>query len=132
MVFTLYVDDMTFSSNTSISQSFIKFVEKRLEKVGLHLNKDKTKWYGPKDFKIITGCAVKNGTIKAKNCKREEIITKLKQNDNSPKGIASMVGKIAAQQQVEPNVLNASKQQLVSKRKKSKKQLSVLSKRHTD
>lgn len=118
IIFTLYVDDMTFSSNTPIPQSFINSVEKRLEKVGLHLNKEKTKKYTPKEFKIITGCAIKNGTMKAKNCKREEIIVKLKQNDNSFQTIASIVGKIASQQQIEPNILNASKQQLIARRKK--------------
>jgi hypothetical protein len=118
IIFTLYVDDMTFSSNTPIPQNFINSVEKRLEKVGLRLNKEKTKKYTPKEFKIITGCAIKNGTMKAKNCKREEIIVKLKQNDNSFRTIASIVGKIASQQQIEPNILNASKQQLIARRKK--------------
>ena len=112
------MDDITFSSNRPIPQSFIKTIEKRLEKVGLHLNNKKTKWYYPKDFKIVTGCAIKNGTMKAKNCKREEIVVKLKQNDNSCQTIASIVGKIASQQQIEPNILNASKQQLIARRKK--------------
>lgn len=121
IIFTLYVDDITFSSNRPIPQSFIKTIEKRLEKVGLHLNNKKTKWYYPKDFKIVTGCAIKNGTMKVKNCKREEIIIKLKQNDNSSKAIASIVGKISSQQQIEPNIMNTSKQQLIAMRRKSNK-----------
>lgn len=86
--------------------------------MGLHLNNKKTKWYYPKDFKIVTGCAIKNGAMKAKNCKREEIVVKLKQDNNSCQKIASIVGKIASQQQIEPNILNVSKQQLISKRNK--------------
>ena len=120
IVFTLYVDDMTFSSKAPIPKSFINSVEKRLKRVGLHLNERKTKQYRPTDFKIITGCAIKNGCMKAKNSKRKEIIAKLKQNDCSPQAIASIVGKIASQQQIEPNILNASKQQLIAKRKKIK------------
>lgn len=118
IIFTLYVDDITFSSNRPIPQRFIKTIEKRLKKVGLHLNNKKTKWYYPKDFKIVTGCAIKNGAMKAKNCKREEIVIKLKQDNNSCQKIASIVGKIASQQQIEPNIMNASKQQLISKRNK--------------
>ncbi len=121
IVFTLYVDDMTFSSPIPIPQHFINSVENRLKKVGLCLNKDKTKRYSPKDFKIITGCAIKDGTMKAKNCKREEIIVKMKQNDNSSKAIASILGKIVSQQQIEPNIMQVSKRQLMAKHKRTQK-----------
>ena len=121
IIFTLYVDDMTFSSTKPIPKKFIKSVERRLGKVCLQLNNKKTKWYYPENFKIVTGCAIKNGTMKVKNCKREEIIIKLKQNDNSSKAIASIVGKISSQQQIEPNIMNASKQQLIAMRRKSNK-----------
>ena len=39
IIFTLYVDDITFSSNRPIPQSFIKTVEKRLEKLNEQIKK---------------------------------------------------------------------------------------------
>jgi hypothetical protein len=62
ITFSLYVDDMTFSSNRKIPKSFIAEIKRRIEYVKLSINDGKTKVYGANKAKIITGCAVtKNG-----------------------------------------------------------------------
>lgn len=55
IIMSVYIDDLTFSSEKEIPVNFYNFVEKRMKDVGLKLKKEKTQRYKPDDFKIITG-----------------------------------------------------------------------------
>lgn len=55
---SLYVDDMTFSSEKKPSKWFVKTISKILERYGLSVNLDKTKLSGPRDEKEVTGVRI--------------------------------------------------------------------------
>ena len=55
IVFTRYVDDMTFSSRTVLPVEYVKQLEEACAKFGFPLNPAKTKYYGPEDEKYVTG-----------------------------------------------------------------------------
>ena len=111
IIFTLYVDDMTFSSPHKISNSFIKTIKQRLENVQLEINTKKTRHYKPWMSKIITGCIVKNNKILVRNTKRKEIIDTLSSNLTDDEKVR-LIGKISAQQQIQPNIFNCTKKKL--------------------
>ena len=118
ITFSLYVDDMTFSSPHKIPKSFNKLIEKRIESVKLKLNVNKTSRYGKNDTKIITGCAIKDNNIFVKNKKRQDIIDALQKTDvdaMSIKDIRSTLGKITSQQQIEPDFMDCTKRKLLAK-----------------
>lgn len=71
---TVYVDDIVFSSNKPINQSFINSLFNIVKKNGLKIKKSKVKLYGPKQEKKITGlCITTGGKIKVPKSKHEEI-----------------------------------------------------------
>jgi len=112
LVFSLYVDDMTFSSTKPITQNIEYFVQKELENVKLTLNTKKTKKYNKaNEYKIITGVAISSsGEIKVPNKRREDIVDSYKQllktNDKNESELKSLIGKIQAAKQVEPNIFD--------------------------
>lgn len=58
-IFTLYVDDMTFSCNEPFDPHKIRDLSNLvLRKYGHKLKISKTKYYSPKAFKLITGIAI--------------------------------------------------------------------------
>lgn len=57
-VFTLYVDDMTFSSMNPIPQRLEREVDVILRKYGHKLKDSKVRYYRPEDYKTITGTVV--------------------------------------------------------------------------
>lgn len=110
--FSLYVDDMTFSSNSYMSKKMIFEIEKELGKCGLKLKKKKTKIYNSGDFKLITGVIQdKNGNLKVPNKLRKEIIDgfndirKLK-DEELVKKRKSILGKIYSARQIEPKIFS--------------------------
>lgn len=56
--FTLYVDDMTFSSKSPISKLFVWEVNKICRNNGFKIKAKKTKYYSKDDYKIITGVCI--------------------------------------------------------------------------
>lgn len=111
ITFTLYVDDMTFSSSHKISKTFLKTIINRLKNVHLEINSKKTQYFKPRTAKIITGCIVKKNQIFVRNSKRKEIIDALSSN-LTDKGKVQLIGKIAAQQQIQPNIFSNTKKKL--------------------
>ena len=99
--FSLYVDDLTFSSTKKISKSFVKSIIKRFEHIGLEVNHEKTKYFSKNSPKIITGCVVKKTNIFSRNSKKKEILDLL-QNSSTELENKKIFGKILAQQQIEP------------------------------
>lgn len=105
--FSLYVDDMTFSSENSIPYEFREHITAILRKNGLYAKRTKDKSYGPKSFKIITGCGIKNGRLSLQNKRRKEIIELYKKFSKEPTETDSkrLRGMLIAARQEEPELL---------------------------
>ena len=103
---SLWVDDITFSSDKPISEDWIKTVNNVLRKVDLRLKAKKTKRYNSREFKVVTGIAISpSGEFRVKNAKRKEILDILdgRAVENlSHKETLSLLGKLSAQRQIEP------------------------------
>ena len=74
--FTLYVDDMTFSSQDNFSWKKLAYeVDGVLHKYGHRAKGSKTKYRLPGDFKIVTGvCLAPDGALVAPNKLRSKIV----------------------------------------------------------
>lgn len=122
--FSLYVDDMTFSSNKKITKSFENLIKKRIESVGLELNDNKTKRYGKDTVKFVTGCAIKDKNLSVRNNKRHDVIdilSKIDIDDMSVADIRPTLGRITSQQQIEPSIFAHTKRNLLAKQRLIKK-----------
>lgn len=124
ITFSLYVDDMTFSSEHPISKSTIKHIIKRLKHVHLDINDGKTEFYNPNQAKLITGCALTKSGLQVRNKKRLDIIKSIKNSDinkMSASEIRPILGKITSQQQVTAGFMNPTKQKLLARQKNIRK-----------
>jgi len=103
--FSLYVDDMTFSSADPIPYSLREDVEKVLHANGLHSNKSKDRYYKKNDYKTVTGYGFINGKSLAQNRIKKEILELYRQQKKG-KGINKKVlaGKLNSARQNEPNL----------------------------
>lgn len=72
--FSLYVDDMTFSSHKSISLKLRDEVAIIKKKHGLKAKPQKDHYYQAKDFKVVTGVGIRDGNKIVLNGKRKKII----------------------------------------------------------
>lgn len=73
-LFSLYVDDMVFSSNNPIPGKMREEIEEVLEKNQLKSKKEKDHYYQNKKFRKITGVGIKNGKMVVLNKHRKKII----------------------------------------------------------
>ena len=107
---SVYIDDITFSSQKPIPKSFYNFVEKRMKQQGLTLKKNKTRWYKPDDFKIITGhgiSAKNEGKVPLKNILKIKAIMQGKNiKELSYKDLVSLKGALVVAQRIEPKFYN--------------------------
>ena len=103
---TVYVDDITFSSNRRIPKHFISLLDKKFLKFGLKLKRNKTNLSGPKTSKYITGAILnKNNEVKVPNNKRAGIINMIRKKDLTmlnKQNIDSLYGKLNSARQIEP------------------------------
>jgi RNA-directed DNA polymerase len=109
ITFSLYVDDMVFSSNTLISDTLEVLITEVFEKVNLPIHKEKTQHYkSRKQYKIVTGCTISpSNELKVPNKRRLEIIElyrNIKINSCNESQGKSLLGKIQAARQIEPNI----------------------------
>lgn len=58
ILYTRFVDDLSFSSSREIKPSFLWSLKERLKAFELKLNDSKTKWFGHLDTKVVTGLEV--------------------------------------------------------------------------
>lgn len=106
-IFTLYVDDMTFSSLEPFDPHRIRDkVNSVLRKYGHKLKVSKTKYYSPKDFKLITGVAITpDNKLKASNNLRRKVVQNFKEakknNFSNCKDMNSLRGQVQAARNVE-------------------------------
>jgi RNA-directed DNA polymerase len=107
--FSLFVDDMTFSSPNPIPEVIPRLVQKELKRVGHSINDKKTKRFRRADFKVVTGVALSpTGDLKVKNSQRRAIIGNFgalrRLIEKNPKLIRSLTGRIQAARQIEPQI----------------------------
>ncbi|MFR7991363.1 MAG: reverse transcriptase family protein [Lachnospiraceae bacterium] len=77
--FTLYVDDMTFSSMHPISNKLREEVDKILKKDDLKAKSKKDHYYQSDVFKVVTGVGIQNGELRALNGKKKQILDKYRE-----------------------------------------------------
>ena len=105
-IFSLYVDDMTFSSNAPIVSKLRDEVSILLRKNGLIAKAKKDHYYQANDFKVITGVGIRQENKIVLNSKRKKIIElyiecKKKNNINM---IEKLNGTLCSLRQIEPGV----------------------------
>ena len=61
LVYTRYVDDMSFSTNEPIHDTAIKQLDGIVNEMGYKLNTEKVKLFGTGQTKTITGLTIING-----------------------------------------------------------------------
>ncbi len=107
--FTLYVDDMTFSSEFPICKDFVEEVNKILSENGLIAKWKKNRYFKSGKFKIITGCGIKNGELNVLNKHRYKIVRQFKlcKETGDPKEIERLKGMLISARQVEPKIFPA-------------------------
>lgn len=105
-IFSLYVDDMTFSSQHDIPYKMREEVANTLKKYGLHAKRSKDHYYKPNDLKIATGCGIKEGKLVVLNHQRVKIINQYRictETDNI-KDIEQLQGMLCSARQIEPQI----------------------------
>ena len=104
--FSLYVDDMTFSSDYPIKSKLRDDVSEILKKNGLLAKIQKDHYYQANEFKVVTGVGIKQGKKIVINSKRKQIIelyAKCKKNGNIYE-IEKLNGTLCSLRQIEPDV----------------------------
>ena len=109
LLFTLFVDDMTFSSSSPVAKMTPQLVRKELEKADHTINEKKTKWFSSGCFKVVTGAALSpQGDLKVRNRHREAIIRDFGKHGQlgkrDPAEIRSLMGRLQAARQIEPQI----------------------------
>lgn len=108
LIFTLYVDDMCFSSNFPLNKKFHLRINYILKKYGHQLKNKKIKYYAKSQNKEITGVVINNKKeLKVANRIRKKIISNKNSNNKS-----SLQGLINYSQQIEPNIFDGIKRYL--------------------
>lgn len=109
ITFSLYVDDITISSNKKIKKSLKYKINKILNLGKLSINKGKVRFYSKEKNKAVTGTIInKNKEIKLENKKRKEIIDLYKECTNdktySIEKLVKLNGKMNDANQVEKGI----------------------------
>ena len=80
--FSLYVDDITFSSVSPIPQNYLRTITDKLNSVKLSVKQSKTKNYGKQKFRLITGCSISpDGNLLIRNRLRKKAYDLIKKRD---------------------------------------------------
>ena len=107
--FSLFVDDMTFSSMKPFTKKFPFIVSQELKKVGLQINPKKTQRFSSNEHKLITGCIITpKNDLRVRNKQRKEILTEWfnlhAQKEKDYYKVKSLLGKIQSSKQIEENL----------------------------
>ena len=107
VVMTIYVDDVTFSSENHISNNFKYKVHAIIKRYGYQISAHKVKSYSKCYPKLVTGAIIdKSGHLTVKNSLRYKIMStlnELKENPNNKIARRKLRGLIIAARQIEPN-----------------------------
>lgn len=109
---TVYVDDVTFSSNHKISSEFRKSVLSLIKKYNYQVSKKKVKGYSRTYPKLVTGVIINSeGKVTVKNSLRKKIATEyayLRNNPTDEKSRQRLRGLVTAAWQIDkstyPNI----------------------------
>ena len=106
-IMTVYVDDVTFSTENRISDNFRKRITTIVYKYGYQISKSKVKKYTKLYPKLVTGVVIDStGKMVIKNRMREKIITEYRHLHKFPEDTESrqrLVGLLTAVRQVNHN-----------------------------
>lgn len=104
--FSLYVDDMAFSSKYHIPRTFRDNISAVLTIYGLHAKLSKDHYYQRSDFKVITGVGIKEGKVLVSNKKRQKIIELYKEcrKNNDIYKIEQLKSMLLTLRQLEPTI----------------------------
>lgn len=107
IVFTLYVDDLSFSADRRIEAEFFNGIHGIVAKYGLKAKWSKTEFYSNDGYREYTGVGIKDGKMILPNDRRLDIIENFKACQTNPddvKLLASLNGKLNAARQIEPGI----------------------------
>lgn len=112
VIMTIYVDDVTFSSEHKISSDFRKSVLLLIQKYNYQVSRKKVKGYSKKYPKLVTGVVIDSkGKAVVKNSLRKKIIVEFKFLHDNPTDLRSrqrLRGLVTAARQVDksayPNI----------------------------
>lgn len=103
---TLWVDDITFSRGRPFPKGWVRTLLRIFRSVDLSLKSSKTKRYGPREFKVVTGSVIApTGELRVRNAKRHEILLMLgsrRIEELSLDEARSLLGRLTSQRQNEP------------------------------
>ena len=107
--FSLFVDDMAFSSMNPFNKQFPYVVSQELKKVGLEINLEKTKRFSSTKHKLITGCIISpTNNLRVRNKQRKEILNEWTnlhaQKEKNSYKVKSLLGKIQSSRQIEKDM----------------------------
>lgn len=104
--FTLYVDDMTFSSKKPITKELGQDVCNKLKRYGLIAKRKKDHYYQGNTVKTITGVGINDGQKVVLNNKRKRILEQFQKCKTSNKiyDIEKLNGMLCALRQIEPEI----------------------------
>lgn len=85
--FSIYVDDLTFSSKNKISREVLSKIKYKLSDNGLITKESKTKYLGKQEVKKITGCGIKNNQLLTLNKHMKLLRTHMKKYHKSPQKV---------------------------------------------
>ncbi|WP_373221422.1 reverse transcriptase family protein [Mediterraneibacter gnavus] len=105
-IFTLYVDDMTFSSQVPISIELRKVIAEQLRRNNLKAKVSKDHYYQANKLKVITGVGIKNGEKVVLNKKRQAILQQFRKckKDKNIYDIERLNGMLCSQRQIESDI----------------------------
>lgn len=109
IIFSLYVDDITLSSNKIINKNIKYKINSLLNLSDLNIKKSKTKFFSKKTNKSVTGTIIDtNKNVRLENKKRKEIIDLYKEcinpNTYSIEKLVKLNGKMNDATQVEKGI----------------------------
>ena len=108
---TVYVDDITFSSEFRISSNFKKQIHEIIRKYNYQISKQKTKSYTKLYPKLITGVIIdSSGKLRLKNSLQYKILTTFKNLKNNPEDNTcrkQLKGLLCAAQQIDKQAFPA-------------------------
>ena len=111
LIFSVYVDDLSFSGQERIQPDLPSKINFELGKVGLALKKTKTRFFGMGDFKIVTGVGIsRDKRLVVPNEKRQKILQKLEAlsslSESEPLKVeTSLRGSLVSARQIEPDFM---------------------------
>ncbi len=101
-IFTLYVDDMTFSSQRPIPRQMHDEVERILKRYKFISKRSKDRYYQGKESKVITGVVIKNGEKCVLNKHRKKIIEQYRLYKDNGDNRSNLMGMLGVARHVEP------------------------------